>query len=128
MSPLAGAVAAGGAFLGHLFPIWLAFRGGKGVATFFGILFALAWPVGVTAGITWILVAAISRIASLASLAAAAMAPVYLVFLFHLSTEPLLWLFIGMAVLIFLRHHQNIRRLLTGSEPRIGPGGPPVAS
>jgi glycerol-3-phosphate acyltransferase PlsY len=119
-SPTAAAVAGGGAFLGHLFPVWLGFRGGKGMATFFGIIFAIAWPVGVAAALTWLAMAAVFRMSSLAALTAAALSPIYLLFLFHWSTEPRLWLTVGMAVFIFIRHHQNIRRLLAGTEPRIG--------
>jgi acyl phosphate:glycerol-3-phosphate acyltransferase len=122
VSPLAAAVAGGGAFLGHLFPVWLGFRGGKGMATFFGILFAVAWPVGIAAALTWIAMAAALRISSLATLTAAALSPIYLLFLFHWSTEPRLWLIVGMTILIFVRHHQNIRRLLAGTEPHIGIG------
>jgi len=119
VSPLGAAIAGGAAFLGHLFSVWLRFRGGKGVATFFGILFAIAWPVAIAAGVTWLLVAGIFRISSLASLSAAALGPVWLLVL-HQSSEPKLWLTVAMAVLIFARHHQNIRRLLAGDEPRIG--------
>jgi len=122
VSPTAAAVAGGGAFLGHLFPVWLKFRGGKGMATFFGIVFAIAWPVGVAAALTWLAMAAVFRLSSLAALTAAALSPLYLLFLFHWSSEPRLWLIVGMAVLIFIRHHANIRRLLTGAEPRIGAG------
>ncbi|MDQ2861600.1 MAG: glycerol-3-phosphate 1-O-acyltransferase PlsY [Pseudomonadota bacterium] len=122
VSPMAAAVAGGGAFLGHLFPVWLRFRGGKGLATFFGIVFAIAWPVGIAAALTWLAMAAVFRISSLAALAAAALSPLYLLFLFHWSSEPRLWLIVGMAVAIFIRHHENIRRLLAGSEPRIGVG------
>jgi len=119
ISPTAAAVAGGAAFLGHLFPVWLRFRGGKGVATFFGIVFALVWPVGIVAGLTWMLIAAAFRISSLASLKAAVVAPIALL-LMDLSTPPRFWLLVGMAVLIFIRHHENIRRLLKGEEPRIG--------
>lgn len=122
VSPMAAAVAGGGAFLGHLFPVWLRFRGGKGLATFFGIVFAIAWPVGIAAALTWLAMAAVFRISSLAALAAAALSPLYLLFLFHWSSEPRLWLIVGMPVAIFIRHHENIRRLLAGSEPRIGVG------
>jgi glycerol-3-phosphate acyltransferase PlsY len=106
------------AFVGHLFPVWLRFAGGKGVATFFGVLLAAAWPVGVLAGLTWIAVAAIFRISSLAALSAAALAPVY-----AWATDqpqPIIWLSVIMAVLIYQRHRENIRRLLKGEEPRIG--------
>ena len=112
------AFAAGAAFLGHLFPVWLRFRGGKGVATFFGTLLAAAWPVGLLAGATWLAMAALFRISSLAGLTAAALAPLY-----AFATDqprPMLHLALFMAVLIFVRHHQNIRRLLNGTEPRIG--------
>ena len=121
-SPTAAAVAGGAAFLGHLFPVWLRFRGGKGMATFFGVLIAIAWPVSVAAALTWIAMAAVFKMSSLATLTAAALSPLYLLFLFHWSTEPRLWLIVAMAVLIFVRHHRNIRRLLTGTEPRIGAG------
>ncbi|MBA3810392.1 MAG: glycerol-3-phosphate 1-O-acyltransferase PlsY [Caulobacteraceae bacterium] len=125
MSPAAGVVAGGGAFLGHLFPVWLGFRGGKGVATFFGILFALAWPVGLAAGATWIAMAVVFRLSSLAALTAAALSPLYFLLL-HRSSEERLWLAAGMAVLIFIRHRQNIARLLKGDEPRIGAAKAPA--
>src|SRR5277367_4869119 len=96
----AGVVAGGAAFLGHLFPIWLGFKGGKGVATFFGILFGVAWPVGLAAGATWIAMALIIRMSSLAALAAAALAPVWLLLL-QQATPARLVLTVGMAVLIF---------------------------
>jgi len=112
------ALAGGAAFLGHLFPVWLKFKGGKGVATFFGTLLAAAWPVGLLAGATWLAMAAVFRMSSLAALTAAALAPVY-----ALATgqpAPVTALALVMALLIFLRHHENIRRLLKGREPRIG--------
>lgn len=112
-------LAAGSAFLGHLFPVWLKFKGGKGVATFFGTLLAAAWPVGLAAGATWIVMAALLRISSLAALTAAALAPIYALFVFDRPYAiSLLALF--MAILIYVRHHENIRRLLKGEEPRIG--------
>jgi len=126
-SSTAAAVAGGAAFLGHLFPVWLGFRGGKGVATFFGVLFAIAWPAGIAAALTWLAVAALSRLSSLAALTAAALAPAY-IFLLHQATLPRLWLAAGMAVLIFIRHHENIRRLLAGTEPRIGAAEAPAGS
>jgi glycerol-3-phosphate acyltransferase PlsY len=121
----AAAIAGGAAFLGHLFPVWLRFKGGKGVATFFGTLIAIAWPAGLLAGATWILMAAIFRMSSLAALAAAVLAPLY-VFLTGQTPEAKLWLAAFMAVLIFVRHHENIRRLLKGEEPRLG--AKPVAT
>jgi glycerol-3-phosphate acyltransferase PlsY len=112
-------IAGASAFLGHLFPVWLGFRGGKGVATFFGTLLAAAWPVGLAAGATWLAVAFLLRISSLAALTAAALAPLYAL-AFGRPITALLALF--MAVLIYIRHTPNIRRLLRGEEPRIGGG------
>jgi glycerol-3-phosphate acyltransferase PlsY len=119
------AMAGGAAFLGHLFPVWLRFKGGKGVATFFGVLLVAVWPAGILAAITWLAVAALFRISSLAALAAAALAPFYV-----LATDgayPFLLLSVFMGILVFVRHHQNIARLLSGKEPRIGGSKTPVA-
>jgi glycerol-3-phosphate acyltransferase PlsY len=112
-------LAGGAAFLGHLFPIWLKFRGGKGVATFFGVALAAAWPVGLLAAVTWIAMAFLFRFSSLAALTAAALAPL---FCFATDQEPIakIWLCAFMAVLVFVRHAGNISRLLKGEEPRIG--------
>ena len=125
-SDLAGAIAGGAAFLGHLFPVWLGFKGGKGVATFFGLLIAAAWPLGLLAGATWLIVAAGFRISSLSALIASAAAPVYallpLAALRLPAPQPILVLSIFTGVLIWIRHHQNIARLLKGTEPRIGAG------
>lgn len=112
------ALAAGAAFLGHLFPVWLKFKGGKGVATFFGTLLAAAWPVGLVSAATWLIVAGLFRISSLAGLAAVAMAPLIALLLGLPHAIALLSLF--MALLVFIRHEPNIRRLLRGEEPRIG--------
>ena len=112
-------VAAFAAFAGHLFPVWLGFKGGKGVATFFGTLLAAAWPVGLLAGATWIAMAALFRISSLAALTAVATAPFYAVLIFH-RPLPIAILAAGMAVLVWIRHDANIRRLIKGEEPRIG--------
>ncbi|MDO8323505.1 MAG: glycerol-3-phosphate 1-O-acyltransferase PlsY [Phenylobacterium sp.] len=112
-------IAAASAFLGHLFPVWLKFKGGKGVATFFGTLLAAAWPVGIAAGATWIVMAFLFRISSLAALTAVALAPIYAAFVFD-RPLPIAWLALFMAVLIYFRHADNIRRLLKGEEPRIG--------
>jgi acyl phosphate:glycerol-3-phosphate acyltransferase len=110
-------LAGGAAFLGHLFPIWLGFKGGKGVATFFGTLLAAAWPVGLAAGATWLAAAFLTRISSMGALVAALLAPVYALLL----GRPFVALLAGfMAVLIYIRHAPNIRRLLKGEEPRIG--------
>ncbi|MEO8811406.1 MAG: glycerol-3-phosphate 1-O-acyltransferase PlsY [Caulobacteraceae bacterium] len=118
-SPTAAAVAGGAAFVGHVASVWLRFRGGKGVATFFGILFALAWPVALACGAVWIGMAAAFRFSSLAALAAAALAPIFLV-VFHLETPARVILALFMLAIIFVRHRDNIRRLLAGAEPRIG--------
>lgn len=117
------ALAAGAAFIGHLFPVWLGFKGGKGVATFFGTLLAAAWPVGLLAGSTWILMALVFRISSLAALTAAALAPVY-VFVTD-RPYPYAVLALVMAVLIYVRHRANIGRLIKGEEPKIGGGKTP---
>jgi glycerol-3-phosphate acyltransferase PlsY len=105
------------AFLGHCYPVFLRFRGGKGVATFLGTLLALAWPVGLAACAVWALAAAMSRISSLAALAAAAASPLAAALLGHAAAAALT---VALAALIFARHHANIRRLLAGTEPRIG--------
>jgi glycerol-3-phosphate acyltransferase PlsY len=114
LTSLAGAAA----FLGHLFPVWLGFKGGKGVATFLGTLLAAAWPVGLAAAATWLVVAFVFRISSLSALVAAALAPAF-VFLLGRPT-PIAWLALFMALLVYVRHAPNIRRLLKGEEPRIG--------
>lgn len=114
---VAAMLAGGAAFLGHCFPVWLGFRGGKGVATFLGTLIALHWPLGLGACAIWLLTAIISRISSLSALMAAAFAPV-LAWAMGRSDLILICLFI--AALIFIRHRTNITRLLDGSEPRIG--------
>ena len=119
VSPLGGVIAGGGAFLGHLFSVWLGFRGGKGVATFYGILFAVFWPVGLIAGAAWLAVAALFRYSSLAGLTAAIVALVAMYVLRHDRVEDVA-LALLMAVLIVIRHRGNIERLLKGAEPRIG--------
>ena len=111
-------LAAGAAFLGHLFPVWLRFKGGKGVATFLGTMLAAAWPVGVAAAATWLVVASLFRISSLAALVAVALAPAVALLLGRPHAIALLALF--MALLVYIRHAENIRRLLKGEEPRIG--------
>lgn len=113
----AALVAGAAAFLGHLFPVFLGFRGGKGVATFLGTLIALSWPIGLMACGLWLLTAAVTRISSLSALVAAAGAPV-LALGFGARGLALTALF--MAALIFLRHRANIARLAAGTEPRIG--------
>ena len=105
------------AFLGHCYPVFLRFKGGKGVATFLGTLIALAWPVGLAACALWAVTAAVTRISSLSALVAAALSPVAAILL---GQGVVGFLTILLAALIFARHHENIRRLLAGTEPRIG--------
>jgi glycerol-3-phosphate acyltransferase PlsY len=123
-SEMIGAIAGGAAFLGHLFPIWLGFKGGKGVATFFGLMLAAAWPLGLMAGATWLLTAALFRRSSLAALVASVAAAIYAVLplpaLNLPAPAPIMILAVFTAVLIWVRHHENIARLLKGTEPRIG--------
>lgn len=105
------------AFLGHLFPVYLGFRGGKGVATFLGTLLALAWPVGLLACATWVLVAAVTRYSSLSALIAAAISPL---FMLYTGNGRMLGLGLIFTLLIYLRHQDNIRRLKAGTENKIG--------
>ena len=114
----AAAIAGFAAVLGHNFPVWLRFKGGKGVATSLGTLIAIAWPVGMGACLTWIAMAALFRFSSLAALAALGLAPLYAYFLAGDARVALLAL--GLGVFGFIRHRQNIRRLIRGEEPRIG--------
>ncbi len=102
-----------------MFPLWLGFRGGKGVATGFGVLIAAAWPVGLAAGAVWLVVAGLTRISSAAALAAFVAAP-FLAWLFAGTDVAVLAL--AIAVLVVSAHRANIRRLLAGTEPRIGAG------
>jgi glycerol-3-phosphate acyltransferase PlsY len=114
----AGVLAGGAAFVGHLFPVWLGFKGGKGVATFFGVMFAVSWPLGALCAATWLAVAFLSRYSSAGALGAAAASP----FLAAAMREPpsVTALALILAVLIFVRHHANIARLLNGTESKIG--------
>jgi acyl phosphate:glycerol-3-phosphate acyltransferase len=105
--------------LGHLFPVWLGFKGGKGVATGLGVLIAASWPIGLMACAVWLLVAAIARMSSLASLASFAAAPVLALIVEDFSVVKLAF---TIAVLVFVRHQANIRRIFAGTEPRIGRG------
>jgi acyl phosphate:glycerol-3-phosphate acyltransferase len=115
----AALVAGLGAFLGHLFPVWLGFRGGKGVATYLGVLIATAWPAAVVFAALWLATAALSRISSLSALVASAATPIILsVF----AEGAAVWLFAVLTLLIFLTHRGNIGRLLRGEETRIGSG------
>jgi glycerol-3-phosphate acyltransferase PlsY len=108
------------AMLGHLYPVFIGFRGGKGVATFLGTLLALSFPVGLAACATWLVVALIFRISSLSALVAAALAPVWTVVFYHWHGALLVAV---LSVLIFFKHRVNIARLRAGTEPRIGQKG-----
>ncbi|UWQ38020.1 glycerol-3-phosphate 1-O-acyltransferase PlsY [Leisingera aquaemixtae] len=105
------------AFLGHCFPVWLGFKGGKGVATFLGLLLALAWPAGIACCLTWLAAAAASRISSMGALVSALAAPVWA---FVLGYQAVIGLSVLLAAIVFVRHSANIARLRAGTEPRIG--------
>ena len=113
-------LAAFGALIGHLYPIWLRFRGGKGVATFLGILAALQWQIALAAAAIWLLMLALTRYSSLAGMTMAMSAPVVAALLGRFDLALLL---LGFALLIVWKHRANLERLLSGSEPRVGSGG-----
>jgi acyl phosphate:glycerol-3-phosphate acyltransferase len=110
-------VAGAGAFLGHVFPVWLAFKGGKGVATYIGVLLALAWPAAIAFGLIWIAVAALTRYSSLAALIASAAAPFCLWAMGRLSEAAL---FAALTLILWFTHRANIARLLDRREGKIG--------
>ncbi|MFN9161235.1 MAG: glycerol-3-phosphate 1-O-acyltransferase PlsY [Alphaproteobacteria bacterium] len=109
--------AALGAFVGHIFPVWLNFKGGKGVATYLGILAALNLPVALITAATWIITALVARISSLSALVAAALSPLYMLLI---GPAPYAIGAAILAALIFVTHRENIARLMAGTEPRIG--------
>ena len=115
--PDAAMLAALGAFLGHLFPVWLRFKGGKGVAVYIGVLIGLFWPAAVVFCVLWLAIAAISRYSSLAALVASVVTPIYLWWFGHLA---LALLFAVLTLLLFYMHRANIARLQGGTETRIG--------
>lgn len=117
VSTPAGLVAAGAAFFGHCFPVWLGFKGGKGVATFLGALLATAFPVGALTCFTWLGAALLFRVSSLSALIASACAPL---FALAFGREDAAVLALFLSALIFWLHRANIDRLLKGEEPRIG--------
>jgi len=112
-----GLIAGLGAFLGHLFPVWLKFKGGKGIATGLGILLAVSWQAAIAVGVIWIVIAAAFRYSSVASLIASAAAPVILWFV---GTPSQALLFLVLGVLAFIMHRGNIARLMNGTEGKIG--------
>jgi glycerol-3-phosphate acyltransferase PlsY len=109
-----------GAFLGHLFPVWLGFKGGKGVATYLGVLIGLAWQVALIFAIVWLAVAFLFRYSSLAALTAAVIVPIALSFF---STPQIAGLFAVMSLIVIFKHRANIARLLAGTEGKIGAKG-----
>jgi acyl phosphate:glycerol-3-phosphate acyltransferase len=115
--PNAAMLAALGAFLGHLFPVWLKFKGGKGVAVYIGVLIGLFWPAAVVFCVLWIATAATTRYSSLSALVASFITPIFLLWFGH---PALASLFAVPTLLLFYMHRENIRRLLAGTEGRIG--------
>ena len=105
------------ALIGHCFPVWLGFKGGKGVATFFGCLLATAWPVGLIASAIWLVIAFLTKMSAMAGLWAAASAPVIALVLGRLDISIMS---LVLALVIFIRHKDNIGRILKGTEPKIG--------
>lgn len=110
-------IAAAAAFFGHLYPVWLGFRGGKGVATYAGIAFGLAWPIGLAYAVAWIAMLLVKRISSLAGLSAAVVAPIAAWGVYRTDLVPVL---LACSVIVFLKHRENIQRLTAGTEPTIG--------
>jgi glycerol-3-phosphate acyltransferase PlsY len=106
-----------GAFLGHCFPVWLGFKGGKGVAVMIGSLLTLSWPVGLIFCAVWLLIALTRKLSSLAALTAAATSPI---FAYVVVDEWLAATAAVLAVLLFYQHRENIMRLIAGTEPKIG--------
>ena len=117
------AFAAAGAFIGHLYPVWLSFRGGKGVATLLGVLIGLLWPAAIVYAIVWVALLLIVRISSVAGMSAAITAPIV-----AFALDPrYLFLLLGFALLVLWKHRENIFRLMKGTEPRIGSTTYPTA-
>jgi glycerol-3-phosphate acyltransferase PlsY len=115
-----GMAAAVAAVVGHVFPVWLGFRGGKGVASALGVLLALRWPVGVTVLLVFIVVVALSKYVSLASIAAAASAPFGAYYFVPEHTPVVVCGYFFLTALVIGKHHANIRRLMSGTENRFG--------
>lgn len=117
------ALVALGAFLGHLYPVYFRFQGGKGVATFIGVVFGIHWALGIATGLSWLIIAFFFRYSSLASLVSAAFAPVYFLLghrIWWYAEGPVVLALFAMAALLAWRHRENIQRLLKGTESRLG--------
>ncbi|SMF61269.1 glycerol-3-phosphate 1-O-acyltransferase PlsY [Allosphingosinicella indica] len=108
-----------GTVVGHIYPVWLRFRGGKGVATLFGVMMALHWPSGLAYAAVWLIVLGVSRYSSLAGITAALLAPVAAAMLGRFD---LTLLYLGFGLLVLWKHRANVERLLSGTEPRVGSG------
>ncbi|TGV16341.1 glycerol-3-phosphate 1-O-acyltransferase PlsY [Mesorhizobium sp. M8A.F.Ca.ET.173.01.1.1] len=119
-APETAAWAGLGAFLGHLFPAWLGFKGGKGVATYLGVLIGLAWQVALIFAVVWLVMAFLFRFSSLAALTAAVVVPIAL---YVMSTPQVAALFVVMSIIVFIKHRANISRLMAGTEGKIGAKG-----
>jgi glycerol-3-phosphate acyltransferase PlsY len=123
-------VAGVAAFIGHCFPVWLGFKGGKGVATLIGVLFALAWQVGAIFCIVWLIIAFTQRISSVSAITAAVTAPIfaYVAFLMGWAPEGVVFALVVavLSLLLIVRHRANIARLMAGTEPKIGQGKTPA--
>ena len=115
--PMVATIAGVAAFLGHLFPIWLGFKGGKGGATYIGVLAGLCWPAAIVFGGVWLATAVVTRFSSASTLLASLVTPIAVYFL---STPGTATLFVGMTALLWWRHADNIRRLMAGTETKIG--------
>lgn len=119
VSPELGLIAGVGAFLGHLYPVWLKFCGGKGVATLLGVSVALIWQVGLIYAAVWLGILAMTRISSLSGMAAALSAPVAAWFL---ADQRMAFALAGLAAILIWKHHENVKRLIDGTEPKVGQG------
>ena len=115
--PIAAVAAALGAVLGHMFPVWLKFRGGKGMATTLGVMWGLAWPIGAAACLVWLIIAALFRYSSRASLVCVVAGAVVA---WIMAVPPVAIVVTALVPLVWIRHHENIRRLLAGTESKIG--------
>ena len=120
IAPGSGPLAAVSVFFGHLFPVWLRFKGGKGVATLLGVTLALHWPTGLVAAVAWVLALLVSRRSSIGGMAAAIVTPVASAYFFR---DDLTLMFLALALIVLWRHRANIERLIEGTEPRVGEHG-----